>query len=98
MFPTHQRYLCRLDFGLEEGAATELPPREGNPYPNLVSAVDEDGNERGGIMLPDITVPLATHMGWNPRRPDTGAPDQNLENDRFHHSLCGHPFGEGGHR
>ena len=78
VFPTHQRYLCRLDFGLEEGAATELPPREGNPYPNLVSAVDEDGNERGGIMLPDITVPLATHMGWNPRRPDTGAPDQTL--------------------
>jgi hypothetical protein len=29
-----------------------------------------------GIRLPDIAVPLGTHLGWNLRHPDTGAPGQ----------------------
>ncbi|MEX2374737.1 MAG: alpha/beta hydrolase domain-containing protein, partial [Dehalococcoidia bacterium] len=28
------------------------------------------------IRLPDLTVPVATHLPWNPRHPDTGAPEQ----------------------
>jgi hypothetical protein len=43
-----------------------------------VSAVDEDGNELGGIRLPDISVPLATYTGWNVRHPDIGGPGQTL--------------------
>ena len=39
-------------------------------------AVDEAGNDRGGIRLPQIAVPLATHTGWNYRRPEIGAPDR----------------------
>jgi hypothetical protein len=40
--------------------------------------VDEDGNEVAGIRLPDLTVPLGTYMGWNPRHPSQGAPEQSL--------------------
>jgi len=48
---------------------------EGAPLPLLVSQVDADGNERGGIRLPDIAVPLATSTGWNFRQPAAGAPE-----------------------
>jgi hypothetical protein len=41
-----------------------------------VPAVDEDGNDLGGIRLPDLTAPVGSHTGWNPRHPDTGSPDQ----------------------
>lgn len=52
------------------------PVSEAERRPSYVSALDEDGNETGGIRLPDITAPLATHTGWNPRDPETGAPEQ----------------------
>ena len=38
--------------------------------------MDKDGNEVAGIQMPDISVPVGTHTGWNPRDPSTGAPDQ----------------------
>ncbi len=37
----------------------------GKVYGARVPQVDADGNERTGIRLPDIAVPLATHTGWN---------------------------------
>jgi Alpha/beta hydrolase domain len=79
-FPVHLRSIARLDFGAEvdEGITTLLPPKVGQPYPSLVSAVDEDGNEVAGIRLPDISVPLATYTGWNLRHPDIGGPGQTL--------------------
>jgi hypothetical protein len=43
-------------------------------WPFLVPQVDEDGNERGGIRLPDVAVPLGTSTGWNFRNPATGNP------------------------
>ena len=52
------------------------PVKEGREYPCLVSAADADGNELAGIRLPDLTVPVGTHAGWNLRHPDTGAPEQ----------------------
>ena len=33
-------------------------------------------NERAGIQLPDISVPVGSHTGWNPRAESAGAPDQ----------------------
>ena len=54
----------------------ELPVSEGREYPCVVSAVDSDGNEIAGIRLPDLTAPVGTHTGWNPRHPETGAPEQ----------------------
>lgn len=52
------------------------PATEGDAYPALVAAVDTDGNERAGIALPDVAIPVATYAGWNPRDPSCGASDQ----------------------
>src|SRR5207302_3055248 len=32
--------------------------------------------ELGGVRLPDLTVPLASYTGWNPRDPNTGGEGQ----------------------
>ena len=68
----------RLDFGPDwaKGLVTIEPPRLGVPFVSRVPAVDDAGNGRGGIRLPQIAVPLATHTGWNYRRPSIGAPDR----------------------
>ena len=75
-FPKHLRQLARYDFGSIHEIPDNLPPVTGAPYPALVSAVDQDGNEVAGIRLPDVAVPLATVTGWNLRHPDTGSPEQ----------------------
>ena len=46
----------------------------GAPMPLLVPQVDADGNDRAGIRLPDVAVPLATYTGWNFRQPAEGEP------------------------
>jgi len=68
----------RLDFGpgWARGLVAIEPPRLGPAFVSLVPAVDEAGNGRGGIRLPQVAVPLATHTGWNYRRPSIGAPDR----------------------
>jgi hypothetical protein len=55
-----------------------LTPLVGKPYPCLVPAIDQDGNETCGILLPFHTVPLATYTGWNRRHADTGGTGQIL--------------------
>jgi len=54
---------------LSEIDYSQQPPRPipGHDYLVLVPKVDADGNERAGIRLPDISVPLGTHTGWNIR-------------------------------
>lgn len=42
--------------------------------PHLVSQVDADGNELGGIRVPELAVPLATTTGWNFRSERIGNP------------------------
>ena len=66
-----------LDVGpaSDHGVAT-YPVREGREYPHLVPAADLDGNDLAGIRLPDLTVPVGTHTGWNLRHPKTGSPEQ----------------------
>jgi hypothetical protein len=49
-------------------------PMAESGWPFLVPQVDEDGNETGGIRLPDQAVPLGTLTGWNFRAPSTGNP------------------------
>jgi len=44
----------------------------GAALPLLVPQVDADGNERAGIALPELAVPLATYTGWNFRSRATG--------------------------
>ena len=69
-----------IDFGphWRDGLLTIQPPKVGDPFPVLVPQVDADGNERDGVRLPEITVPLATYAGWNLRDPSIGASDQRV--------------------
>jgi hypothetical protein len=60
------------------GANAHLPKQGGvgAPLPLVVPQVDRDGNSRGGIRLPDIAVPLATHTGWIFRNAKIGGTEQ----------------------
>jgi hypothetical protein len=70
---------------LDLGSATEagvawLPSNPaGKPYESIVSSVNEDGNEIAGIAMPDISVPVGTHTGFNPRHPRSGGVGQLVE-------------------
>ena len=67
----------RLDFGprfVNEGIADHVPPLQGPPFETRVPGPDADGNDRGGVRLIELQVPLGTHTGWNPRAPETGFP------------------------
>jgi hypothetical protein len=70
----------RLDFGPDwrAGVLSMQPPKMGPPFPVLVPQVDADGNERDGVRLPQISVPLATYASWNLRDRSIGAPDQRV--------------------
>ena len=57
-----------------------MPPRIGDPYPNLVPMVNQDGNETSGILLPAIAVPVATCTGWNTRSTRSGGQGQIIGN------------------
>lgn len=48
--------------------------------PFLLSQVDADGNEIGGLRLPEQEVPLATTTGWQFRSKQIGAPDTLIVN------------------
>jgi len=76
-FPPRTLQALRLDYGPEThlGQTLKLPATEGEAFPALVSTVDTDGNEIAGIRLPDLTIPLATHTGWNLRHQEVGNPD-----------------------
>jgi hypothetical protein len=69
-----------LDFGphWRDGILSVQPPKVSEPFPVFVPQVDADGNERDGVRLPEITVPLATYTGWNLRDSSIGAPDQRV--------------------
>jgi len=51
-------------------------PQSAPRLPYLIPNVDADGNDTGGIRLPEIAVPLATYTGWNFRNPANGAPTE----------------------
>ena len=65
------------------GAATPtIFTRQSNPsdvhYTPLVPKTDADGNDLGGIRLPDIEAPLGTHTGWAVRADVPGVMCGNL--------------------
>jgi hypothetical protein len=70
----------RLDFGpqWQQGILSVQPPRVGKAFPVLVPQVDADGNERDGVRLPEVVVPLGTYAGWNLRDPLIGSPGQRV--------------------
>jgi hypothetical protein len=54
------------------------PPQVGAPFGVLVPQSDPDGNDLGGVRLPELQVPLVTYTGWNLRDPSIGAPEQRV--------------------
>ena len=62
------------DLGPDEDRGIGVyPPVLGPAYEGLVPRIDEDFNDDAGIRLPDITVPVGTHAGWNPRFAESGS-------------------------
>jgi len=76
LVPTEQNLRePRLDFGprfASDGVADRVPPLRGRPFETRVPAPDSDGNDRGGVRLVELQVPLGTHTGWNRRSAETG--------------------------
>ncbi|WP_139826354.1 alpha/beta hydrolase domain-containing protein [Derxia lacustris] len=63
----------RFDVDDESGVITVEPPRETGPAATLlVPRVDADGNEVDGVRSVSLLAPLATHTGWNLRKPGFG--------------------------
>lgn len=56
---------------LNEVDASSVPPREraDRRYIVLLPRTDADGHDLDGVRLPEVAVPLATHSGFNLRRP-----------------------------
>ena len=70
-------HMRALDLGPDANRGIcRFPGRRGPAYPSPVSNVDDDLNETAGVRLPDISVPVGCHTGWNPRHPKRGAPEQ----------------------
>lgn len=67
--------LDALDAGLRADNPLLDPDGAGTPLPLLVPQVDADGNERGGLRHPELSVPLATYTGWNFTQASQGDPD-----------------------
>jgi hypothetical protein len=67
-FASYMPGVWRMDYGPEYSTTrviTQEPPSLGDPYVVLVPQVNADGNDEGGIALPEVAVPLGTHTGWN---------------------------------
>jgi hypothetical protein len=67
-FADYMPGVWRVDYGDEYATTrviTKEPPAIGEPYTVLVPQVNADGNDEGGIALPEVAVPLGTHTGWN---------------------------------
>ena len=79
--PDELPVLRPLDLGpdADRGVGRYPAVPAGRPYPTAVSAVDADGNEVAGLRMPDVTVPVATHLGFNPRHRELGGQGQILE-------------------
>jgi hypothetical protein len=76
--PERRLMVWRTDPGAsaEEGVMRTLPAALGERYQNYVSALDEDRNEVSGVRMPDVSVPVATYTGWNPRAAEVGGAGQ----------------------
>jgi hypothetical protein len=74
-------WICPLELGPRsvDGIGSFPARLTGQNYPTVVAAVDPVGNEIGGVRMPDVEVPVATHTGFNPRHNDSGGAGQILE-------------------
>ena len=78
--PHEMNLAYHLDFGPQwkEGIVGVEPPKVAKSFPVLVPQSDTDGNDLGGVSLPELQVPLATYTGWNLRDLSIGAADLRL--------------------
>lgn len=78
--PHEYNLAYHLDFGPQwnQGIIVNEPPKVGAAFAVLVPQSDADGNDLGGVRLPELQVPLATYTGWNLRDPSIGAPGQRV--------------------
>ena len=75
--PEHALRPPRLDHGSRfetDRIADQVPPAVGKPFETLVPKPDADGLDQGGIMLPEMLVPLGTRTGFNTRNEASGFP------------------------
>jgi hypothetical protein len=75
-YPTVIQQPPFVDYGPQfytHGILSVEPPALKGQYTVFVPKSDVDGNDRGTLNLPDVTVPLATYVGWNLRRKEAGA-------------------------
>ena len=77
--PRSANPMAQFDYGTRygEGIIETVPPKP-RPfrYRVLVPQVDADGNEIGGIRVPEQAVPFATTTGWALRSAQGGAPGE----------------------
>jgi hypothetical protein len=78
--PERAHQALRLDFGPQwkNRIITKQPAGIGKAFPVLVPQVDSDGNDLGGVRLPQLEVALATYTGWNLRDPKSGMPKERV--------------------
>lgn len=78
--PGEYNLAYHLDFGPDwkHGIVSHEPPKVGAAFAVLIPQSDSDGNDLGGVRLPELAAPLATYTGWNLRDSSIGAPDQRL--------------------
>ena len=78
--PHEANVAWRLDFGplWKQGIISSEPPKVGKAFPVLVPQSDANGNDEGGVSLPELEVPLASYTGWNLRDPSIAASDLRL--------------------
>ena len=67
-FPEYMPQVWPMNYGpefLTKGIIANEPPVLGQPYTVLVPQVDANGNDLGGVRLPEVAAPLGTFTGWN---------------------------------
>ncbi|HYP15480.1 MAG TPA: alpha/beta hydrolase domain-containing protein [Bryobacteraceae bacterium] len=72
-----------LDFGPgypNKGIITTEPPRVLRRFVPLVPQADIEGNDLGGIRMPEVACPIAAYTGWNLRGEEIGSPGSLLGN------------------
>lgn len=65
---------------VKRGIITNEPPRVVRSYKTLVPQADADGNDLGGIRMPEVACAIAAYTGWNLRAERIGAPEYLLGN------------------
>ena len=74
--PREPNPMAQFDYGVKAGDGileNAPPPMLPYRYKVLVPAIDADGNELGGLRLPEQAVPFATTTGWALRSAEGGA-------------------------